>query len=321
MLDQSSDAVIAFENELSMRQSALKEKELQITSSAKNHENKEKMLADREAQLSEAVRKLEDQKDTFSTTQQDFQRSLDGQRLAQAEIANKTSELSKNEADLRRRTAQLEKSAEEFELLSANLNKERDLVAQKDAGLEQLRLELEKWRLDIMDNREKLEEEVRERVAEVTQKTASLSKHHAATPNDEVLLRREIELRTFEETLLSKDRDIETKERTLAVELERLEKERAEVQDLWNKIEDSKKGIALGIDEKTIAELERRKNELDDMYLKLSQREETTRKDEQRLESEWGRLQSMEEELSGLARMLKSKEDEIRRMDDPPDAG
>jgi chromosome segregation ATPase len=253
--------------------------------------------------------------------QQDLQRTVDEQRLMQAEIANKTSELSKNEADLRRRTSQLEKSAEEFELLSANLNKERDLVAQKDAGLEQLRLELEKWRLEIMDNREKMEEEVRERVAEVTQKTASLSKHQAATPNDEVLLRREIELRTLEETLLSKDRDIETKERTLAVELERLEKERAEVQDLWSKIEDSKKGIALGIDEKTIAELERRKNELDDMYLKLSQREETTRKDEQRLESEWGRLQSMEEELSGLARMLKSKEDEIRRMDDPPNAG
>ena len=265
------------------------------------------------------MRKLEDQKDTVSRMQQDLQRSEDGQRLMQAEIANKTSELSKNEADLRRRTAQLEKSAEEFELLSANLNKERGLVAQKDAGLEQLRLELEKWRSEIMVNREKMEEEVRERVTEATQNAASLSKPQAATPNDEILLRREIELRTLEGVLQSKERDFETKERTLAVELERLEKERAEVQDLWTKIDASKKGLATGIDEKTISELERRKNELDDMYLKLSQREEAVKKDEQHLEGEWGRLQSMEEELSGLARMLKSKEDEIRKLDGPPE--
>jgi dsDNA-specific endonuclease/ATPase MutS2 len=98
------------------------------------------------------------------------------------------------------------------------------------------------------------------------------------------------------------------------VDSERIEKERAEVQDVWSKIEATKAGFSEAVDEKTIAELERRKQELDDMYLKISDRENALRKDEERLESEWVRLQSMEEELAGLARTLKTREDETKKV-------
>jgi chromosome segregation ATPase len=221
------------------------------------------------------------------------------------------------ESDLKARTAQLEQSLNDLELLQAATERERNLIDQKDAGLEQLRMELEKWRIELMDKREQLEEEVRERVTEVSHKAASLTRPQAATVTDDALLRREIELRNLEEQLRSRGRDLETKERTVAVEMERLEKERTEVQDLWDKVDFSKKGIAAAMDEKTIVELERRKQELDQLYLKLSDREETIRKDEARLEGEWNRLQTIEEELSDLARVLKSKDDDMKRLDGP----
>ncbi|MGQ9587923.1 MAG: hypothetical protein ACUVT7_06040, partial [Thermoplasmata archaeon] len=106
-------------------------------------------------------------------------------------------------------------------------------------------------------------------------------------------------------------------ERPVAVELERLEKERTEVEDLWEKIDASKQGLAAAVDEKMIAELERRKQEIDNLYLKLSEREDNVRKDELRLEGEWTRLQTIEEELSELAKILKAKEDELKKMDGP----
>jgi uncharacterized protein (DUF3084 family) len=132
---------------------------------------------------------------------------------------------------------------------------------------------------------------------------------------NEDLTRRELDLRRFEEGLKERGRDLETRERTVAVELEGLETERAEVQDLWNKIETSRTGLAGTIDEKAITELERRRSELDVLYLKFSQREEEIRKNEQRLEGEWTRLHAIEEELTDLARILKSKEDEMRKLD------
>jgi len=51
------------------------------------------------------------------------------------------------------------------------------------------------------------------------------------------------------------------------------------------------------------------------MYLKLADREDIIRKDEHRLEGEWTRLHSIEGELSDLAKMLKSREDEMRKLD------
>jgi DNA repair exonuclease SbcCD ATPase subunit len=142
-----------------------------------------------------------------------------------------------------------------------------------------------------------------------------LSKPQAAAASDDTLLRREVELRNLEELIRSRERDLETKERTVAVEMERLEKERAEVQDQWNNIDASKKGLVAVMDEKTLADLERRRQEMDALYLKLSNREETIRKDERRLEGEWSRLHAIEEELSDLAKVLKLKEEEIRKLD------
>jgi hypothetical protein len=69
------------------------------------------------------------------------------------------------------------------------------------------------------------------------------------------------------------------------------------------------------VDEKTMQELERRKADLDGAYLKLSEREEAIRKDEVKLEGEWTRLQSLEEELSDLAKVLKLKEEEIKKLE------
>jgi peptidoglycan hydrolase CwlO-like protein len=223
--------------------------------------------------------------------------------------------LEEKDSELRAKAAQLDRNIGELEIMQNQLDSERDLLTQKDAGLEQLRMELEKWRLEIMDKREKLEEEVRERISEVSRQTSALSKPQAAAATDDTLLRREIGLRSLEEQLRTRERDLETKERTVAVEMERLERERAEVQDLWDKIDSSKKGLAAVMDEKTIVELERRKQELDALYLKISDREETIRKDEARLDGEWARLHSIEEELADLAKVLKSKEDEIKKLD------
>ncbi len=135
------------------------------------------------------------------------------------------------------------------------------------------------------------------------------------TATDEALMRREMEIHAHEESMKNRDRDLETRERTVAVELEKLEKERTEVKDLWDKVENSKKGLAAMVDEKTIAELERRKQELDSLYLKLADREESVRKDEHHLEEEWTRLHSIEEELSDLALVLKTKETDIKKFD------
>jgi hypothetical protein len=132
---------------------------------------------------------------------------------------------------------------------------------------------------------------------------------------DEALVRRELELRRVEEDFRLRERDQETKERTVAVELERLEKERVEIQDMWEKVEGASKGLTTLADEKTMQELERRKADLDGAYLKLSEREEAIRKDEVKLEGEWTRLQSLEEELSDLAKLLKLKEEEIKKLE------
>ena len=277
------------------------------------------MLAEREAQLSETLRKFETEKNAVAKKDLEVRKNLEEQKLIIAEAASKSSDLNRHEEDLKRRAAELERNLEEFALLKVDFDREKDLVTQKDEGLEQLRLELEKWRSDLMDHREKMEEVVRERVAEAAHQAESISRPLSTAGNEQAIHRKEVELHSLEESLLGRERDLETKERTLAVELERLEKERAEVQDLWSKIEESEKGIKAGIDEKMIAELDKRKSELDGLYLKMALREDQIRKDEQRLEGEWGRLQMMEEELSGLAKLLKSKEDEIRRLDGAPE--
>ncbi|MCJ7607403.1 MAG: hypothetical protein MUO94_06130, partial [Thermoplasmata archaeon] len=77
-------------------------------------------------------------------------------------------------------------------------------------------------------------------------------------------------------------------------------------------MEGAKSGLA-AVDEKTIEELGRRQTELDDSYLKLSEREGTLRGDEKRLEEEWTRLHSIEEELAQLAHILKDREEQFRQ--------
>ena len=68
-------------------------------------------------------------------------------------------------------------------------------------------------------------------------------------------------------------------------------------------------------DQSLIKDLERRKQELDQLYLRLGEREEAIRKDEKRLEEEFGRLQALEEELSECARVLKSKEEDMKKIE------
>jgi len=60
----------------------------------------------------------------------------------------------------------------------------------------------------------------------------------------------------------------------VAVELERLEKSGPRSKTSGTRSKNSKKGLAAMVDEKTIAELERRKQELDSLYLRLADREE-----------------------------------------------
>jgi chromosome segregation ATPase len=100
----------------------------------------------------------------------------------------------------------------------------------------------------------------------------------------------------------------------LAAEMGRTETERAEVQDLWEKVEGSKEGLA-SVDAKTFEELERRKKDLDEAYLRLTGREEDVRKDEQHLEEEWDRLRSIQDDLTQLAEVLKAREDELKKTD------
>ena len=69
------------------------------------------------------------------------------------------------------------------------------------------------------------------------------------------------------------------------------------------------------VDEKTIGELESRKTQLDDAYLRLAEREEALRTDEQRLEVEWERMHSIEEELAQLAQVLKSREEALKKLE------
>jgi len=228
------------------------------------------------------------------------------------EIAQQRDQLDAKEAEIRARTNALEESAVSVELLHEDIDKERKLLDQKDAGLEQLRIELEKWRADLMDKREQLEAESKKRVTEIALEAAN-KMERAVIVGDEQLARRDAELRAFEERLRARERDLETRERTVAIEAEKLERDRIEVKDLWDKVEDSKKGIAVALDEKMLKALETRRLELDAAYLKLSEREENLRRDEQRLEDERHGLDSMREELEDIAKVLRSREEEMKR--------
>ncbi|MCU0852919.1 MAG: hypothetical protein MUC90_06705, partial [Thermoplasmata archaeon] len=210
---------------------------------------------------------------------------------------------------------QLEKTVGELEFMHTELDKERELVMQKDEGLEQLRVELEKWRNELSENREKLEEEVREKAVELTAEATAKARPSSAQTSEDTLLRKEMDLKNMAEQLKSHERDLESKERTMVVEMERLERERAEVQDLWNEIDASKKGMASVMDESLIKDLERRKQELDQAYLKLGEREEAIRRDEKRLDEEFSRLQALEEELTECARVLKTKEEDMKKIE------
>ena len=132
--------------------------------------------------------------------------------------------------------------------------------------------------------------------------------------SDEAALKREIDIRQMDDSVKMRERELETREKTMILEIDRLEKERAEVEDLWSRLEGAKEGLST-VDEKTIEELERKKSELDDAYLRLAEREEGLRHDEQRLESEWERLHSIEEELAQLAQLLRSREDQLEKLE------
>jgi len=260
--------------------------------------------------------KLDSREAALTMREKDAEGSMEEYKDIVEGIGRQREDLRAAESDLKARTISLEQSVQEFEVMQSELDKERGLLREKDEGLEQLRKELEKWRQELMEKREKLEEEVKERVAVVSREAMGVTKaQEAIAANEENLLRREVEVRALEGQLKGREQDLETRERTITVEVDRLDKERAEVQDLWEKVQESKKDLAAVVDEKTIAELERRKKELDDMYLKLAEREGEISKDEHRLEGEWTRLHSIEEELSDLARLLKSREDELRKMD------
>ncbi len=64
------------------------------------------------------------------------------------------------------------------------------------------------------------------------------------------------------------------------------------------------------------------------MYMKVSARETAARDEEKRIEAEWERLQSLQEELAECARALKGKEEQMRKLEgeeeirspDSPDA-
>ncbi|UCE80364.1 MAG: hypothetical protein JSV94_04150, partial [Methanobacteriota archaeon] len=94
----------------------------------------------------------------------------------------------------------------------------------------------------------------------------------------------------------------------------KLERERAEIQDLWERVEGAKDGLS-AVDEKTIEELETRKAQLNDAYLRIAEREEELRADEQRLELEWERMHSIEEDLAKLANILKSREEQLKKLE------
>ncbi|MCJ2532668.1 MAG: hypothetical protein LN411_01950, partial [Candidatus Thermoplasmatota archaeon] len=201
------------------------------------------------------------------------------------------------------------------ELLQVETERERGLTEEKERGLEQVREELETWRLELQSRREKVEEEVRERVAELTKEAeAAGGRPERSDLTDEAALKREVDLRQMEESVKMRERDLEAREKTMVLEIDRLEKERVEVEDLWNKLEGAKEGLST-IDEKTIEELERKKSQLDDTYLRLAEREEELRTDEKRLETEWERLHSIEEELAQLAQLLKTREDGLEKLE------
>jgi len=81
-------------------------------------------------------------------------------------IATQRDELKAKEENLRTRTDLLEKKTSgNSRCFQAELDKERNLIRTEGRRLDQLRDELEKWRIELMDKRERLEEEVKEGVA------------------------------------------------------------------------------------------------------------------------------------------------------------
>jgi len=273
-------------------------------------------LLGREAETEQLKDKLASLETALRMREEGVDKSLDEYKGILGEIQGKKDELQAKDGELAKRADEFERSIEEFELLQGEQEKERRLLGEKETGLEQLRTELEKWRQELLHRREQIEEEVRERVVVLQndmKPAPPVGEQKGVT--DDALTRRELELRHLEEQIHLRERDAETRERTVAVEIERLEKERVEIQDLWEKVDGSKKGLTNMVDGKTLEELARRTQETDDLFLKLTEREETIRKDEQRLEGEWERLHVIEEELSDLAKLLKNKEDELRRTD------
>jgi len=312
-ISESLKVIKAREDALIQKDEALGREEASMAELTAELEKRMAAIEQKEERLAEEIQENEKHKAALNAREVDAGKSLEEYRAVLEEIAQARDALKAQEMELRSRTSAMEETVIEIELMQGDLEKDRKLLDQKDKGLEQLRIELERWRQELMGKREQMEEEVKTRVAQMNKEAAAAAQTVHVTSDD--LARREIDLRRLEEALRERGRDIETRERTVAVELERLEKERAEVQDTWDKVEASKAGPAGTIDEKAVTEMERRRNELDALYLKISQREEEIHKNEQRLESEWSRLHAIEEELTDLARVLKSKEDEMRKLD------
>jgi len=305
-LETTRKALVEAQTVITARESSSARKQAEIDARLNDLISKEEetqKMRDKLASLETALRMREEGMD----------KSVDEYKGVLEEIAVQKSGVEVREKELTRKTAQLEENVLDFSLLQEDVEKERQLLAQKDAGLEQLKKELENWRKELQERREKLEDEVRQKVALLAQEMKPALKPPEVT--EDSLLRKELEIRAFEESVMNRERDLETKERTIALEMERLEKERVEIRDLWESVEGTKKGLSTVVDEKTVQELARRKAELDDMYLKLSQREEKIRRDEEHIEGEWSRLQLIEGELSDLAKVLKAKEEEVKKLE------
>jgi chromosome segregation ATPase len=232
------------------------------------------------------------------------------------DLSTREDEIARREKELREKSEQFTMTMKEFETLAISVDKQKAEMGEEKGRLEGLRNELTQMSMLLDEQKQKIEEEVEKRVKEAL----SRLKDEGALSE---ALRKEIEeneksLKNFENDVMARESDNISKERTIAAEIDRLEVERAEIGELWEKLDAAKQSIAPSMDPELV---EKQRKEFEEKFVELSRREDAVKTDEQQLKIEWARLRNLEQELMHMANQLMEKNQDKDKKPKKPSVG